>query len=234
MKIAFLHAGFPPDAIKPQHGDYLSMFKNAFAKNGIAIELVDYQVQKGNLPNLQHNFAGFICCGSANSVYDSEPWIPPLVNFIKDLAKKDAKMVGICFGHQLIAHALGGKVEKAKTGWGLGNKAGEVVQNIPCMTPPLKKINLLYSHQDQVTKLPQESQLLITSDHCPNAAFSIGKQFLAIQGHPEFEPDYLDALLQNRRKRIGDTLVDKAKDTLQLEHNNSEAIQWIANFFQRQ
>jgi GMP synthase-like glutamine amidotransferase len=230
MKIAFLHAGFPPENIKPQHGDYLTMFQNSFLMCNRAIELIDFQVQKGELPNLADGFDGYICCGSANSVYDKEPWIVPLLNFVKNLSKKDGPMVGICFGHQLIALALGGKVEKAKTGWGLGNKPGDVLQNIEWMTPPLDRINLLYSHQDQVVQLPKNSQLLITTDHCPNAAFTIENRFLAIQGHPEFEPPYLDALMESRRQRIGAKLVGQARDSLTLKHNNREVIEWIDNF----
>ncbi|MBF0445306.1 MAG: GMP synthase [Magnetococcales bacterium] len=230
MKIAFLHAGFPPESISPKHGDYLSMFKKSFLGCDTPIELVDFQVQKGELPNLEDCFDGYICCGSANSVYDAEPWIPPLLNFVKKLSKKDGPMVGICFGHQLIAKALGGRVEKAKTGWGLGNKPGKVLHDVAWMTPPLQRVNLLYSHQDQVVQLPKNSLLLISTDHCPNAAFIIANRFLAIQGHPEFEPPYLDALMESRRHKIGAELVDQAKDSLTLELNNNEVVRWIANF----
>jgi GMP synthase-like glutamine amidotransferase len=202
MKIAFLHAGFPPDSIKPQHGDYLSMFNRSFAVCDTGIELVDFKVQKGEYPNLADGFDGYICCGSASSVYDAETWIPPLLNFVKNLTIKDGPMVGICFGHQLIAQALGGRVEKAKTGWGLGNKTGNVLHSMPWMFPSLKTADLLYSHQDQVVQLPKNSQLLISTEHCPNAAFMIENRFLAIQGHPEFEPPYLAALMENRIDRI--------------------------------
>ncbi|MBF0194145.1 MAG: GMP synthase [Magnetococcales bacterium] len=230
MKIAFLHAGFPPEPIKPEHGDYFSMFQKSFQVCNQKIELVDFQVQKGELPNLADGFDGFLCCGSANSVYDKEPWIAPLLNFVKKLTINDGPMVGICFGHQLIAQALGGKVAKAKTGWGLGNKVGEIIQSSEWMKPPLAKVNLLYSHQDQVIQLPKNSQHIMSTDHCLNAAFTIENRFLAIQGHPEFKPPYLDALMENRRQSIGDKLVDKAKHSLPLKLNNKEVMEWICNF----
>jgi GMP synthase-like glutamine amidotransferase len=234
MKIAFLHAGFPPDPLKSEHGDYLTMFQKSFRQCNVSVKWVAFQVQQGELPTIEDGFDGYICCGSPNSVYDDEPWIDPLLNFVRLVDKAAGRMVGICFGHQLIAQALGGRVEKAKQGWGLGNLTGEVLASQSWMTPQLDSVDLLYSHQDQVTKLPNGAKLIISTDHCQFASYQIENRFLAIQGHPEIEPPYLNALLEHRRERIGSSLVDRAKNSLNSNHHNRQVIAWIVNFLQQQ
>jgi GMP synthase-like glutamine amidotransferase len=234
MRIAFLHAGFPPEKLEPEYGSYLTMFQEAFLSSDLPTQWVDFRVQEGEFPSLDDRFDGYLCCGSANSVYDEEPWIKQLTDFVRTVYKTGGRMVGICFGHQLIAHALGGHVEKAKHGWGLGNLPGKVLASQSWMTPKLNSIDLLYSHQDQVVLPPRKARLLINTDHCPLAAFAIDNRFLTFQGHPEFRPDYLNALMEERRERIDSRLIDQAK--LSLKHNlhNQTVMAWIINFYLHQ
>jgi GMP synthase-like glutamine amidotransferase len=236
MKIAFLHVGFPPDTLKPRYGDYLSMFQEGFKQSGLptTVECVEFQVQKGILPSLEDSFDGYLCCGSANSVTDEEPWIKPLLAFVRKVKQTGRPLVGICFGHQLIAQALGGRVEKAKQGWGLGNRSGTTLTTPPWMDPPQESVNLLYSHQDQVVVLPDNAEHLLKTHHCPHAAFQVGDHYLAFQGHPEFEPAYLEALMEVRRERIGAKLVDQAKERLREELDNPLVMRWIIQFFTRE
>jgi GMP synthase-like glutamine amidotransferase len=232
MKIAFLQAGFPPPELNGQYGNYLTMFQTAFKKSNNPIDWVNFPIQKGELPGLDENYDGYLCCGSANSVYDEEPWINPLIKFVQKVEQKNSPMVGICFGHQLIAQAFGGRVEKANQGWGLGHRSGIILtSDRSWMNPPKKSIDLLYSHQDQVTKLPKGAKLLLKTEHCPLAGFEIGNRFLTFQGHPEFEPEYLLALMESRREPIGSHLVDQAKINLIKTNDNQLVTGWISHFF---
>ncbi len=111
--------------------------------------------------------------------------------------------VGICFGHQLLAHALEGRTERAGGGWGAGVGPMEVCAVEPWMDPPVPSVTLLYLHQDQVTALPPGGGVLGRADHCPVAMMRVGSTMLGIQAHPEFSSGYVDSLLEARVDRIG-------------------------------
>lgn len=233
MKIGFLQAGFPPTSLRSLFDNYLSMFKDLFARYDQTIELIDFPVQKGVFPTKVNELGGYLCCGSAHSAYDNNPWINELIGFIREVEQRGPKMVGICFGHQLIAHALGGQVERAKQGWGLGVHNVTTTQSRPWMQPSINRFNLLYTHQDQVVKLPEGATLLGSSNHCPIAAYDLENRFLGIQGHPEFEVPFLQALMETRKKRIGRNAVQWAATTLNQPLHNREIALWISHFFQQ-
>ncbi|MBF0448368.1 MAG: GMP synthase [Magnetococcales bacterium] len=230
MKIAFLHAGFPPGQLEAEHGDYLSMFRSAFLGLDRAVELVDFQVQNGLFPDPTEGFDAYLCCGSASSVTEAEPWIEQLLEFVRTVDQKGDRLVGICFGHQLVAQALGGTVERARSGWGLGVKRAGITKPQPWMQPRLDGVNLLYSHQDQVTSLPGFARVTLQTDHCPIAGFQIDNRFLTFQGHPEFNPAYLEALMEDRRPLIGDGPVDRALESLNNQTDNQQIMSWILSF----
>ncbi|MBF0446730.1 MAG: GMP synthase [Magnetococcales bacterium] len=230
MRIAFLHAGFPPGQLRVEHGDYLSMFRSAFLGLDRSVELVDFQVQNGHFPDPTKGFDAYLCCGSANSVTDSEPWIEQLLEFVRTVDQKAGRLIGICFGHQLIAQALGGKVERARQGWGLGVQRADIIRPQPWMQPGLDCVNLLYSHQDQVMELPGFARVILRTDHCPIAGFQIDNRILSFQGHPEFNPAYLEALMKDRRQLIGDGPVDQALASLNHQTDNQQIMSWILSF----
>ena len=137
----------------------------------------------------------------------------------------NAPYVGICFGHQLLAHSLGGRTEKADVGWGVG--AIDTWVN-----PTQSDAVLLYMHQDQVTDLPEGAKVLGHTDHCPIAMLRVGSM-LGVQAHPEFSVDYVDALLDPRAERIGPDLTTKAKQSLERVGDAEDAAmlgRWIVTF----
>jgi GMP synthase (glutamine-hydrolysing) len=150
---------------------------------------------------------------------------------VRELYESETKLVGICFGHQMIADALDGKCEKAPNGWGVGIKTVRIVSTKPWMKPKVDSYNLIVSHLDQVTHLPTGSEVLGTNEHCPNAMFTVGDHFLGIQGHPEFTVPYIDALVLSRLERIGQPAVDEARESLTKEVHADILTTWIENFF---
>jgi GMP synthase-like glutamine amidotransferase len=149
------------------------------------------------------------------------------MEFVRSIHASGAPYVGICFGHQLLAHALGGRTEKAGVGWGVGA--------IDTWVNPLQSdAVLLYMHQDQVTELPADAKVLGHSDHCPIAMLRVGPM-LGVQAHPEFSVDYVDALLDARADRIGPVLTAKAKHSLERVGDAGDAAQlgrWIVAFLE--
>ena len=135
-------------------------------------------------------------------MYDADPWIAPLMEFIRNAYQSGQKLIGICFGHQAIAHALGGHAEKSKKGWGFGLKTIEIAQNKPWMASQPDQCSLYFVHQEQVQRLPPGAELLGGNDFCPIGFYAIGDQVLSIQGHPEFTLGIMEDILVDFKKDI--------------------------------
>lgn len=193
------------DSVHPDRlavcGDYPQIFSDLFAEfspSGFEIALRFYDVTEGHYPDNLRECHGYLTNGAGASVNDPDPWIATLAEFLRTLHAQDIPLFGICFGHQLIASALGGRVEQSTRGWGVGIHEVEVVAREPWMSPPSPSFRIACSHQDQVVDLPPGSVVLGSTPHCPVALFRCGS-LVGIQGHPEFRSAYAEALLLSRR-----------------------------------
>ena len=188
-----------------------------------------YAAHRGQFPSSPAECDAWISTGSKYSVYEKHAWIDELAAFIRSL---DKPFVGICFGHQMLAHAMGGAVAKAKQGWGAGVLALDILKKEPWMEPPLPQVRIQHMHQDQVLRLPQGSTLLGKSDHCEFGMFRVGETKLGIEGHPEFTVDYGAALIQARRAQIG-AQTDRALNSLKGKSDGPVVGRWIERFLKR-
>ena len=225
-RIAILETGRPPEALKDAFDDYPARFR-ALLGEGVATTRFD--VQAGKLPDDPSAFTGVIVTGSAAGVYDDLPWIPQLVDWLR-AARGRTRLVGICFGHQVMAHAFGGRVEKSERGWGVGLHRYQVTTVEDWMHPRAPSIAIPVSHQDQVVAAPPDARVIAASDFTPYAGLA-WDDAVSFQCHPEFEPDYAAALIQMRRgHRIPEALAVEALDSLR--HTNDRAIltAWIRAF----
>lgn len=210
-------------------GDYGDMFARLFEDHAPEITLDRVDVV-GGTPLPEHGaHAGLLITGSRWSVGDDLPWIRDLAELIVGAYERDVPVAGICFGHQLIAHALGGRVDRAPIGWGVGVHHATVTAPRVWMTPATSGFDLLVSHQDQVTAIPDGATVLATSDHSPVAAFEVGS-LVGFQGHPEFVADYADALMARRVERIGNDEIERARGTLGHPTDQATVTRWIARF----
>lgn len=232
MKIGLLKCDTVPRELHYLKGDYSDMFQRLFSDYCKDVAIVVYDVTRGEYPASLNEVAGYLSTGSRFAVYDDEPWIIRFRDFVKRLFEERKKFVGICFGHQMIAHALGGRVVKSDRGWGLGVKRVHLLRDMPWMAPPLSGYDLIVTHQDQVDVLPPGAVLLGENSYCPFSMFQLSDHFLSMQAHPEFEADFVRELLQSRLKRIGREVIDDALETLHRSTNRMEAAHWIINFIQ--
>jgi len=233
MKIGILNAinsltsqvkwqGTPTDA-------YIRFLKSG----GASGTFIGFDVALREFPESVDTCDAYVITGSPNGVYDDEPWIAELMQFIRDCYEAEKKLVGICFGHQVLAHALGGHTEKSEKGWGLGMKPFDVVAEKPWMTEPAGQFGLYFVHQDQVQHLPAEAELLGGNDFCPNAMFVMGNQVLGVQGHPEFTKPIMEDILVGKNGTIADDVVKTAVSSVQNSTpDNATFAQWIVNFIQ--
>jgi GMP synthase-like glutamine amidotransferase len=226
MEIGILAAGGPPPDLEPRFGAYGAMFARLLGP-GFATRV--YDVAGGELLPSPEAHPAFLITGSAAGVYEPLPWIAPLLGFLRE-AKGRTKLVGICFGHQAMAEALGGRVEKSERGWGIGLQDYELWESAPWMgdSPP-ERIAVPVSHQDQIVVPPPGVRIL-----AGNAFTSFGLleyadgDAISMQFHPEFGPDYAKALIEHRRGRVPDP--DRAIDSLDRPNDQALVALWIRRF----
>ena len=241
MHIAILLAGHTNKAMPQRFHDYHEMFKSLFHSlpNGQDFRFTTLPVVDEIFPNHLDYYDGYLISGSAYGVYDDAPFIPRLIDLIKQIHRTKKPLFGVCFGHQIIAHALGGQAKKWDNGWVLGTievtltKLPDWVEEKDWIDAKGNKINLIHVHQDQVTKLPRGATLIGTASHCKNAAFIIGDTVFAVQGHPEFDVPYTDALVGLLENRAGESQVKAARKSLSTPHDGVRVANWILAFFAR-
>ena len=233
MKIGLLQCDSVLDSLQEKHGNYPAMFRDLFKGLDSRIEFSVFDVREGEYPEDIHAFDGFITTGSRHGAEDDLPWIKELISFVQTLYQAQIKLVGICFGHQIIAKALGGKVMKSDKGWGVGMSVNEVVDDPSqhaWMQPAKAELKLIVSHQDQVVQLPKGSQVLAASEFCPAYMYRVGECFLSVQGHPEFSKAYSHDLMESRRDRIPHDVIEAGQASLKQDEDDELMTRWIINF----
>lgn len=216
--------------LSTEHGDYPDMFIDLLTRAGWPAEqLTSVNVPADGVPRSSDNSA-YLITGSRLSVYDDEPWIAELAVFVGRALAERRKVIGICFGHQLLAHFFGGVVTKAPAGWKVGLQPTTVMRRRPWMEPWQAEFALLSSHQDQVARLPAAATTLASYDGCPVAAFELGSNALAIQGHPEFRKPYSAALMERRRSVLGEELFDAGMASLDGAMSAELIAHWMIRF----
>jgi len=214
--IAILETGVPPDGLGEIHGSYADMFIKGLAAPGREFRV--FRTLEGELPPEGADLAGVVITGSPAGVYEDAPWISALIGWLRVLDPA-VPVVGICFGHQIMAQAWGGQVEKSDRGWGVGLHDYQVCDRAGWRAlsgSDEAVMRVAVSHQDQVVTKPEGAEVLATSDFTPNAALRYtDRKAISFQCHPEFSAAYARDLWEGRRHRIGDKLIDQAIESLE-------------------
>lgn len=208
MKVALLVCDHVREDLVDSHGDYPLMFKRLLPE----MPMDTWCVCDRQFPEIS-DYDAFICTGSKYSVYEELDWIADLSQFTRDVFQSGKKFVGSCFGHQMIAHALGGEVSKLAHGYLIGLHDFRLAQRIPWMSMDVNSYNVLMLCQDQVKELPPNSKVWASSSVCPVGMFTVGSNFLGIQGHPEFTTKYNQAVFESRPDKISQEKMEMAKSS---------------------
>ena len=230
MKIGILKCDSTNEHFREEHGDYQDWYKSLFQSVDPSLEFETYDVILGEYPkNLRENDV-YLISGSRYGANDGDKWFDDLEIFVLELQHQKHPLVGICFGHQMIAKALGGKTELASQGWGVGVQNYQKILTEPWMEPDLEQFSILSFHKDQVTKLPEGAVLIAENDFCPYSAYYIGEWLISFQGHPELTKDYVRALLHHRENILGQEVLESGLKSLEQQIQPKIIAKWILNF----
>lgn len=230
MKVGLLICGEMPPAMHRKGITHPRLLKDWLGQSMPAkTTYKPYRTFAGNLPPRIDACDCYFVSGSRASLLDNKPWMKDLGNFLLVAAKAQIPVVGICFGHQVLAHALGGRVDRAQQ-WAAGLQQWRVVREEGWMRDCGKHLALLALHADQVVKLPPRSVRVATSDACPNGVFRIANHTIGLQGHPEFTPAVMRQIIKERAPDLGPELTGAALASLDEPTHSADMARWCTNF----
>ncbi len=236
MKIGILDADPLSPAIIRRYGCYTDKFIELLSplqqsyKNSVSFN--SYNVFDMQYPETIDECDCYIITGSQYSTYDDIEWIQQLQHFIVRLHDHRKKLIGICFGHQLIAQALGGRVEKNPKGWEIGITATHITEAFSWMQPQRDFIFSLVSHQDHVTRLPENAVNFAETNLSPYSGFCVDQHILTFQGHPEFSKNYVRLIIKLESKNLAKEQRKSARASLLQSDDHELQRDWIINFIQ--
>lgn len=225
MKIGILQAGHFVPELQSELGDYTALYGRLLNGHGHDFEFETFSVVDMQFPLGPDVADGWLISGSKHGAYEDHAFIPPLEDLIRAIDASGKPLIGVCFGHQITAQALGGKVEKFKDGWSVGR----VEYDMEGQTLALNAW-----HQDQVVKAPDRAKIIGSSSFCANAALAYGDQIWTMQPHPEFESTAIDGLIRLRGESLQPDRLAHAKDQLSATNNNADIGQKMAAFFMKE
>ena len=221
MHIGILQTGHAPEGLRAAQGDYSDMFQRLLTGNGF--RFTTWDVVDGAFPPDAHAAEGWLVTGSKHGVYEDHPWIAPLEDLIRAAHAASVPVVGICFGHQIVAQALGGRVEKFSGGWTVGRQVYDWQGD---------SLALNAWHQDQVVTPPPGAETLASSPGCAHAALLYGDRAFTVQPHPEFGSEVIDTLIETRGGgAVPEPLLEAARSALDAPTANAALAGRIAAFF---
>lgn len=235
MKLTILQVGETPKPFADRFGRYPTQFQDMFASADADFTFETAYILDGDPFPDPTGPGGIIVTGARQGVYDNPDWMEPLRGFIRDAYAAKTPMLGICFGHQIMADALGGEVRKSDRGWGLGRHTYDVVTKPEFLSDAPDKFSIAASHQDQVITPPPGAKVFLASEFTPNAGLIYGNgAAISLQPHPEFDEGYSRALVELRRGNpLNDAETAEADKSLDVPVDNREMAAYLAAFLRQ-
>jgi GMP synthase-like glutamine amidotransferase len=229
LHIGLLKADYVNPELIPLFGDLPDMFSRFFSRVG-PLQLDVFDVTLEHFPNDDYRCDAFVITGSRNCALDEIPWVEHLKAFVAARAGDFSKLIGFCFGHQVLASALGGRVERAPKGWNVGIRPLRIVERADWMLPQLRALNLLFNHRDQVVSAPAGARVLAGDEICLIQMFSMNDQVLGLQAHPEYAIPYQQALMDVASAMTPAVKADATRRNQAIRPDDDIALEWLVRF----
>ncbi|MDO3722122.1 glutamine amidotransferase [Marinobacter sp. chi1] len=237
LKIGILATGITPDPLISEFGSFGDMFERLFDQAGHTFDYVHFDVRDGEFPESSTVCDGWIISGSKSNVYENLPWMQKLKVLIREIYQADRPMLGICFGHQIIADAFGAHVHRYPGGWGVGLHEYSLTKDVQGLGLAASKFTLSVMHQDQVLEKPEAAEIVAESSFCPFAVLQYDNRILTFQAHPEFDITFETRLVQHLRgQSVPESDADKALEGLTVSGASTDSLaiaHWMAGFLLR-
>lgn len=230
MRIGILKAGRPAEEAGYPSPSYEAMIHTAL---GASYVYTTFDVMRGELPRQDSGIDGFVITGSASGVHDADPWIAAFKRWLTDL-EPQRPLVGICFGHQIMADVYGGAVEACPEGWGIGLHHYRIIVRTAWMDAE-EAITLPAAHRDQVARPPATAEVIASSEFCPYAVLAYrDRRAVSFQAHPEFDLRFTARVIQRceKRGRIGSMQAEEARASLAQRSDGARVMNWIRRFLE--
>ena len=232
MKLCILDNDILDGHLAQAYSSFGAIFVRLFEGVGADWTMELFNTQLGQYPDSFDDFDAVLLTGSRADSFSDAPWIVELRLRVTELLSTRKKMVGVCFGHQLIALCLGAPVGRAPQGWGAGRMTYDWHRPELPYCAERTQIALLASHQDQVFEVPPGATLVASSDFCPVAAFTVGQEVFCIQPHPEFKEEISAYLMDTRRALLGEEKYAAASASLQHGHEGDHIARMVVAFLE--
>jgi len=236
MKLGILAAGITPDELIGEHGSYADMIIQLLDKTNSDFSFEVFDVREGEFPQGISGCDAWVISGSKFNAYDREPWMLQLRDMIKEIHTAKLPLVGICFGHQIIASTFGAQLNKFEGGWGLGLHEYSVKPGFDFVPKDVTSFRLNAIHQDQVLTKPDNAEVFASSEFCPFAGLVYGDLIFTVQAHPEFNGQFEKELLELRSgTSFPVDITQEGLDSLNqgVSANQSDVGSWIATFLNK-
>ncbi|WDR02296.1 type 1 glutamine amidotransferase [Devosia algicola] len=234
VQITIIQTGKVPPALADRFAPYPKMFEKMLDATQRRFRYETVPLFEGAALPDPVGLQAILITGSSAGVYDDYAWMAPLRQFIRSAYAASTKMVGICFGHQIMADALGGDVGLSERGWGLGRHTYSITNRPDFMADAPEQVAIACSHQDQVKVPPKQAEIILASAFTPNAGLMYENgAALSFQAHPEFDDDFMLALAALRRGQVPDQLVADAEASVTIPSDSGALADYIATFLTR-
>ena len=233
VKVCILDNDNLDPAIADTYVSYGAMTEKMFAAAGTRWQFDRFNTTRLEYPASFDDYDAVLLTGSRADSFSDAPWVQALRERVSELLRQRKPLLGICFGHQLVALCMGAEVGRAPQGWGMGRMTYEWCGPTPLNDGSPSTLSLLASHQDQVLTLPTGATLLARSDFCPVAAFQVDDHVLCVQPHPEFVSAYTAYLLETRRALVGERVHATGTASLAQGHDGLDVARFMQAFVER-
>lgn len=201
--ILIIRTGRAPDAIRARHGDFPHWFRLCAALSPRRVRVVDVAAGEG-LPS-PREAAGALITGSAAMVTERAAWSECTAAWIRDAMDAQLPLFGVCYGHQLMAHALGGRVDYLPGGREIGTLPIELTPAAgadPLTAALPASFRAHTTHEQSVLEPPPGATVLARSARDPHHLLRYGPNAVSVQFHPEFNADVMRAYIHRKREAM--------------------------------